>query len=124
MQGIGYKELYAFLDGECELSEAVERIKLATRHFAKRQLTWFRREKDVIWIDTEGKGKADIVDEMIDIINNKTSGDTAAAGGKITVTANKTGEDIFASCGMKIREERAAKTAAACGMDLSHGNDR
>ncbi len=51
MQGIGYKELLAYLDGECTLDEAVYLIKLNTRHFAKRQLTWFRREKDVIWID-------------------------------------------------------------------------
>lgn len=40
-----------FLDGSCTLEEAVLRIKQDTRHFAKRQLTWFRRERDVIWID-------------------------------------------------------------------------
>lgn len=51
MQGIGYKELLPFLDGECTLEEAVLAIKQNTRHFAKRQLTWFRREKEVIWID-------------------------------------------------------------------------
>lgn len=51
MQGLGYKELLAYLDGECNLEEAVTRIKRDTRHFAKRQLTWFRREQDVIWID-------------------------------------------------------------------------
>ncbi len=51
MQGLGYKEILTFLDGECSLEEAVARIKQETRHFAKRQLTWFRREKDVIWID-------------------------------------------------------------------------
>ena len=50
MQGLGYKELLAYLEGECSLEEAVAKIKLSTRHFAKRQLTWFRREKDVIWI--------------------------------------------------------------------------
>ena len=51
MQGLGYKEILAYLDGECVLEEAVVQIKQNTRHFAKRQLTWFRREKDVIWID-------------------------------------------------------------------------
>lgn len=51
MQGLGYKEIYAYLEGEITLEEAVYRIKRDTRHFAKRQLTWFRREKDVIWID-------------------------------------------------------------------------
>ncbi len=51
MQGLGYKELLAYLDGECSLEEAVYIIKRDTRHFAKRQLTWFRRERDVIWVD-------------------------------------------------------------------------
>lgn len=51
MQGLGYKEILAYLDGECTLDEAVEIIKRDTRHFAKRQLTWFRREPDVIWVD-------------------------------------------------------------------------
>ena len=51
MQGLGYKELYAYLDGEYSLDEAVRIIKRDTRHFAKRQLTWFKREKDVIWAD-------------------------------------------------------------------------
>ena len=51
MQGLGYKELLAYLDGECSLDEVVYMIKRDTRHFAKRQLTWFRRERDVIWVD-------------------------------------------------------------------------
>lgn len=51
MQGLGYKEILGYLDGEYDLSEGVYRIKRDTRHFAKRQLTWFRREKDVIWLD-------------------------------------------------------------------------
>ena len=51
MQGIGYKEIYAYLEGECSLDKAIEQIKLDTRHFAKRQLTWFRREKDVEWVN-------------------------------------------------------------------------
>lgn len=51
MQGLGYKELLQYLDGELSLEKAVSDIKLHTRHFAKRQLTWFRREPDVLWID-------------------------------------------------------------------------
>ena len=51
MQGLGYKELYAYLEGEYPLDEAVRIIKRDTRHFAKRQLTWFKRERDVIWAD-------------------------------------------------------------------------
>lgn len=51
MQGLGYKELLSYLEGEMSLEEAVYLIKRDTRHFAKRQLTWFRREKEVIWIE-------------------------------------------------------------------------
>lgn len=53
MQGLGYKEILAYLDGECSFLEAVDILKRDTRHFAKRQLTWFRREKDVIWLNKE-----------------------------------------------------------------------
>ena len=53
MQGLGYKELFAYFDGECTLQEAVAVIKRDTRHFAKRQLTWFRREKEVIWLNKQ-----------------------------------------------------------------------
>ncbi|MBQ9609947.1 MAG: tRNA (adenosine(37)-N6)-dimethylallyltransferase MiaA, partial [Lachnospiraceae bacterium] len=53
MQGLGYKEIYAYLNGEISLDEAVYILKRDTRHFAKRQLTWFRREKDVIWVDKD-----------------------------------------------------------------------
>lgn len=53
MQGLGYKEILCFLEGECSLEEAVYRIKRDTRHFAKRQLTWFKREKNVIWVNKQ-----------------------------------------------------------------------
>ena len=53
MQGLGYKEILSYLQGEISYEEAVYLIKRDTRHFAKRQLTWFRREADVIWIDKE-----------------------------------------------------------------------
>lgn len=53
MQGLGYKEIYSYLMGEISLDEAVYILKRDTRHFAKRQLTWFRREKDVTWVDKD-----------------------------------------------------------------------
>lgn len=53
MQGLGYKEILAYLEGEYPLEEAVRILKRDTRHFAKRQLTWFRREPDVIWLDKD-----------------------------------------------------------------------
>ncbi len=51
MQGLGYKEILDYLDGTCSLDEAVYILKRDTRHFAKRQLTWFRRERDVKWLN-------------------------------------------------------------------------
>ena len=53
MQGLGYKEILAYLDGEYTLEEAVGILKQDTRRFAKRQLTWFRREQEVIWLNKE-----------------------------------------------------------------------
>ena len=53
MQGLGYKEILAWLDGETSYEEAVEILKRDTRHFAKRQITWFKRERDVIWINKD-----------------------------------------------------------------------
>ncbi|MCM1184121.1 MAG: tRNA (adenosine(37)-N6)-dimethylallyltransferase MiaA [Roseburia sp.] len=53
MQGLGYKEIMDWLSGDIPLEEAVYRIKRDTRHFAKRQLTWFRRERDVIWLEKD-----------------------------------------------------------------------
>lgn len=51
MQGLGYKEILTYLDGDYTLDEALYVLKRDTRHFAKRQLTWFKREKDVIWVN-------------------------------------------------------------------------
>ena len=62
MQGLGYKEILDYLDGNCTLEEAIYTIKRDTRHFAKRQLTWFKRERDVIWID---KQASDYEEEQI-----------------------------------------------------------
>lgn len=62
MQGIGYKEMLAYLDGDYSLEEAVYIIKRETRHFAKRQITWFKRERDVIWLN---KNEFDYKNEAI-----------------------------------------------------------
>ncbi len=58
-QGIGYKEIYKYLDGEMTLDEAVLLLKKNTRHYAKRQLTWFKRNPDTMWFygDSEGSEK-------------------------------------------------------------------
>lgn len=53
MKGLGYKEIYNFLDGEYDLDTAIYILKRDTRHFAKRQLTWFKREKNVRWINVD-----------------------------------------------------------------------
>ena len=73
MQGLGYKEILAYLDGGCTLEEAVYIIKRETRHFAKRQLTWFKRERDVIWLDKQAFGYDDaaILTDMISILEEK-----------------------------------------------------
>ena len=60
MQGLGYREMADFFAGKCSRERAVLRIKQNTRHFAKRQLTWFRREKEVIWINKADFGEDDL----------------------------------------------------------------
>lgn len=73
MQGLGYKELYAYLEGEYPLDEAVRIIKRDTRHFAKRQLTWFKRERDVIWADKSviGQEEEKLADYMLGYLREK-----------------------------------------------------
>jgi tRNA dimethylallyltransferase len=73
MQGLGYKELLDYLEGKCTLEEAVYVIKRESRHFAERQLTWFRRERDVIWLDKQKYNYEDgaILKEMRTILEEK-----------------------------------------------------
>ena len=59
MQGLGYKEILDYLDGSVSLEEAVRVLKRDTRHFAKRQLTWFKRERDVVWVEKPEYGYDD-----------------------------------------------------------------
>lgn len=69
MQGIGYKEIVSYLNGEITLDEAVYIIKRDTRHFAKRQITWFKREKDVIWFDRSIMSEDEIIKAMTEAYN-------------------------------------------------------
>lgn len=73
MQGLGYKEMLSFLEGEISMEEAVYLIKRDTRHFAKRQLTWFRREKEVTWIEKNvfDYNSQKILDFMQDFLRKK-----------------------------------------------------
>lgn len=64
MKGIGYKEIAACLAGETTLDEAIDTLKKSTRHFAKRQLTWFRRMEYIHWIDVEGKTETELLDAL------------------------------------------------------------
>ena len=73
MQGLGYKEMMDYLDGLIPYEEAVRRIQRDTRHFAKRQLTWFRRERDVTWIRKQDYGRDPdrILAAMLDILQQR-----------------------------------------------------
>ncbi len=73
MQGLGYKEILEYLDGECTLSEAVYKIKRDTRHFAKRQITWFKREGHVTWINKKDYNydEEKILNVMLESIKKK-----------------------------------------------------
>ena len=68
MQGLGYKEIASYLRGECDLDETVRILKRDTRHFAKRQMTWFKRERSVTYFD---KSAYATTEELIDAISSK-----------------------------------------------------
>ena len=74
MQGLGYKELLSYLDGEISLVEAVRILKRDTRHFAKRQLTWFRRERDVVWLNQPDfhYQQNQILNKILEILKEKS----------------------------------------------------
>lgn len=65
MQGIGYKEIFYYLEGEISLTEAVELIKKGTRNYAKRQLTWFRRDPRAIFLDKDQYSEEEILDIIL-----------------------------------------------------------
>lgn len=69
MKGIGYKEVFSYLHGEYDLEEAVRIIKRNTRHYAKRQLTWFRRYDDIHWINLSEVSHEDALEEICRLMN-------------------------------------------------------
>ena len=72
MQGLGYKEIVPYIKGECTLLEALYILKRDTRHFAKRQLTWFRREPDVTMLDISQYGsKEKVYEKMLEILKER-----------------------------------------------------
>ena len=71
MQGLGYKELLAYLDGETDYEEAVRILKRDTRHFAKRQLTWFKRERQTDWLSLDQKTEEEALEELVGILQSK-----------------------------------------------------
>ena len=67
-QAIGYKEIVEYLDGSCTLDEALDAVKLATRRYAKRQRTWFRKDKRITWIDADDLDVERMTDEVLSLI--------------------------------------------------------
>lgn len=80
MQGLGYKEILDYYNKECTLDEAIYRLKRDTRHFAKRQITWFKRESDVIWLNKPdfSYDESRILEEILSVCRRKgiTGSDT------------------------------------------------
>lgn len=75
MQAIGYKEIIMYLDGQIDLAHAIELIKKNTRHYAKRQLTWFKHQTDGIWIDKNNfKNETEIVNYVYNLCQKKFMG--------------------------------------------------
>lgn len=74
MQGLGYRELGAYLHGECSLAQAVAELKKRTRNYAKRQLTWFRHERDTIWLDLSTRSPAEAASEILRLLAGRRKG--------------------------------------------------
>lgn len=70
MQGLGYKELIPVVKDRQPLHQAVEAVKLGTHHYAKRQMTWFRRTEGILWLDAQAKGLMDVAMEQIRAVLN------------------------------------------------------
>jgi tRNA dimethylallyltransferase len=70
MQGIGYKELLYHLEGKISLDEAIDMIKQGSRNYAKRQLTWFRRDARCVFLDKDVMSDDEILDKVINDIKN------------------------------------------------------
>ncbi len=70
-QAIGYKELFPYFEGRTSLEDCVEQLKTSTRHYAKRQLTWFKREKEAVWLDVDSKDAETTAQEIINLYTGK-----------------------------------------------------
>lgn len=70
-QAIGYKELKPYLDGLLSLNEAVEKLKMESRRYAKRQLTWFRRNKEIHWLNIDTLTADGLISEACRIVDNE-----------------------------------------------------
>ena len=68
-QAIGYKEFEKYFSGEEDLNGTSERIKLGSRHYAKRQLTWFRRDEKINWLFTDRMNTEELIKKAIDIVD-------------------------------------------------------
>lgn len=72
LQGLGYRQLFRHFQGSCTLEEAVEAIKNETRHFAKRQMTWFKRDNRIVWFDASEYADAEkMYDEMYKVLSGE-----------------------------------------------------
>ena len=68
MQGLGYKEVVEYLENKVTKEEMIEKIKMETRRYAKRQITWFKKNKQTIWLDGE-KDKKDNIEIILENVN-------------------------------------------------------
>lgn len=71
MQGLGYRQIIEYLDGKISFEEAVYKISRDTRHYAKRQFTWFIRDKNIVWMDVSKEGKKKIIENIIKSVEGK-----------------------------------------------------
>ena len=64
MQGIGYKEILYYLEGKISLEEAIDKVKQGSRNYAKRQLTWFRRDPRAVFLDKDTMTEEEIINKI------------------------------------------------------------
>ena len=69
LKAIGYKEVISYIDGDITYDECVDKIKQHTRNYAKRQLTYFRRNNDIVWLDSYNYTSADLVNKILDLLH-------------------------------------------------------
>ena len=84
-QAIDYKELKPYFDGQCTLDAALDRLRMETRRYAKRQLTWFRRNKAIRWLQIDRLSAGELLSESLEIIRQETG---------LTPPKEKTDEEI------------------------------